>query len=55
MSQLALNDVERYAFPGHLHCMGVAQLVWSESSPRAEEAARAAGGVLTGEQVANGN
>ena len=35
MSQLALNDVEGYAFPGHLHCMGVAQLVWSESSPYA--------------------
>jgi hypothetical protein len=32
MSQLALNDVEQYAFPGHLHGMGVAQLVRSESS-----------------------
>jgi len=33
MSQLALDDVERDALPGHLNSVGVAQLVWSEAPP----------------------
>lgn len=33
MSQLALDDVERDALPGHLDSMGVAQLVRSEAAP----------------------
>ncbi len=33
MSQLALDDVERDALPGHLDSVGVAQLVWSEAPP----------------------
>ena len=33
MSQLALYDVQRDALPGHLHSVGMAQLVWSETPP----------------------
>ena len=33
MSQLALDDVQRDALPGHLDSVGVAQLVWSEAPP----------------------
>ena len=32
MSQLALDDVERYAFSCHLDGMGVAQLVWERTA-----------------------
>ena len=35
MSQLALDDVQRDALPGHLDGVGVAQLVWSETPPHA--------------------
>ena len=35
MSQLALDDVERDALPGHFDGAGVAQLVWSETPPYA--------------------
>ena len=39
MSQLALDDVERDALPGHLDSMGVAQLVRSETPSYASLAA----------------
>ncbi|MGC1799490.1 MAG: hypothetical protein WA701_03815 [Solirubrobacterales bacterium] len=35
MSQLALDDVQRHALPGHFDGAGVAQLVWSETPPYA--------------------
>jgi hypothetical protein len=35
VSQLPLDHVERYALPGHLDGMSVAQPVWGESTPDA--------------------
>jgi hypothetical protein len=35
MSQLALDDDQWNALPGHLDSVGVAQLVWGEAPPYA--------------------
>ncbi len=33
MAELALDDVQRHAFAGHLNCMSMTELVRCEASP----------------------
>jgi hypothetical protein len=33
VSELALDDDQRNAFPGHLDRMGMAELMWREAAP----------------------